>query len=233
MLLKSIAPFHHTPEVEELANQESAAEVKTIEEKHQTPLLDGAQARNQLPSVPTPEKLDNSCSIFKQLLLASQIKDAIYQNQNYSTLLDQIISDSNPPNVRKAVDRLVGIAAINHPNFSLLLNEFSQVSKKIIINSRVQEEQSFFKNILYRLFYKVVFFKKVSGDRSAIEIVVEDIKLALEERDVVRASVAIGKVQSEDAAFLLWREHFKILYSEFKEVNQIIFELTRTGNCSK
>ena len=237
MLLESIEHWSHESTVIELSNQDVPHEVHAADEKTiiivpETKPIDISSVQAMVETA-TKEKTEAICLVIKQLILASQIKDAIYQNKDYSKALEQMISYPNPPEIRKAAANLAGIAAINHPSFSLLLSEFPAVSKNLIINSRMQEDHGFFKNLFYRLLYRVVFLKKISGESSEMEMIVTDLKLALENRDINHASEMISKIQSEDADFLLWKEHFKILSRKLKEINQIILSLSKVENCSK
>jgi hypothetical protein len=213
-------------EIENGVEDSQKSEIGKIEQLN--PALVQEVSKNDL----LDNEIRKNCLLMQQLLIVEQIKESIYQDKSYDQLLKKLLDGSNTAGARKAVDSLTGIAAISHPGFHQLIEDFKPVAKSLIIESKTNEADSFFKKLMFRLIYKVIFIKKVSGEMSELERNLQALDEALQSRDLVAASAQLGMIKSEDAKFSVWREHVKILLKELSLVNELIVDLSKGDNCA-
>jgi hypothetical protein len=195
--------------------------------------VSSAQHNPEKISIATQEtKVDEDCVFISQFNAAWQIREAIYQSKPYDQYL-QIFTKNNDIAVRKAVATLSGIASMQNAGFEELIADFKSVSKNVIIEYKISEKHGVLKKIFFKLLYNVFFIQKISGAQSELERSLSDINHALLNRDVFVASKILHNIHSNDAKFVAWKEHFKMLFNQLDATNALINSMSSLGRCGK
>lgn len=193
--------------------------------------ISSVSAQSDLKAGSLEEMIRKHCLSIQSLKVAVQIKEALYQDKNYDQLLKKLLDSPNSSPFRGVVDSLIGISTISHPGFHRLFEDFKSVSKALLIEAKINAEESFYKKLMLRLLYKVVFFKKVAGEVPPLESKLQKINEALQNRDLLAVGTVLTMIKSEEVKYSVWREHFKILFNELSLVNELIASLSQDNSC--